>query len=205
MSVQSTGIQGTFVPLSADEKEEVKKAMQPVLMNFANNIIELNKKISEAQQNAEEAQREIEEADRTIEESDRKIQAGLRIQRESLTKLFFSIFYGSKQAVPADQMDELFNTYLADRSISYEEGKRCFKINSMKNIVNYLVAHADVKQCDFRTFKSEVNDISTLAEHLKNSTVKAIAINNGISAEARTKLEDAVTSRKGGLKVQYFG
>ena len=188
----TTSSQGTFVPLSADEKEEVKKAMQPVLMNFANNIIELNKKIAEAQQNAEEAQREIEEArckikeaDRTIEESDRKIQAGLRIQRESLTKLLLGIFYG-KQPVPADQMDELFNTYLADGSISYEEGKRCFKINSMKNIVNYLVAHADVKQCDFRTFKSEVNDISTLAEHLKNSTVKAIAINNGISAEART-------------------
>jgi hypothetical protein len=74
----------------------------------------------------------------------------------------------------------------------------------MRAITRYLDDHSDVKACDFRAFKTEVDDIPTLAEYLKNSTVRAIAFKSGIQEEAKASLAEAVATRNGGLKVQYF-
>ncbi len=79
---------------------------------------------------------------------------------------------------------------------SYQQLQQPFPIHQNEDY------HSDVKTCDFRSFKSDVNDTPTLAEYLKKSTVKAIAFKNGIPEDAKASLAEAV--RKGGLKIQYF-
>lgn len=55
----------------------------------------------------------------------------------------------------------------------------------MKGVVAYLKDNPKLIQCDFRAFKTEVHDISTLTDYLKerNCSVKGIAINRKIEAE----------------------
>ena len=103
-------------------------------------------------------------------------------------------------------IDALFNTYLADRSLSVEEtteGASYPKINSMRSITQYLDDHLNVKICELRPFKTEICDIPTLAEYLKHFTVKLAGIKNGISDDAKASLAEAVAARNGGLKAQY--
>jgi len=123
-----------------------------------------------------------------------------------LTRQFYSIFNG-KKTISVEEINALFNKYLADGSLTVEksnEGKSYAKLNSMRAVTRYLDDHPDVKACDFRCLKTQVQDIPALADYLKKSTIKAIAINSGIPADAKTSLAEAVAARKGGLKVQYF-
>ena len=90
------------------------------------------------------------ELDRKNAEADRNIDKARRGKVENHVKLFYNIFHGSKQPVPAEQIDTLFSKYLANGSISFEESKRCFKHSSMTRIIDYLKEHPNVKQCDFR-------------------------------------------------------
>lgn len=208
-----------FVPItSAEEKAKIKKELTPILMDHFQRVAELKGKIAEnnlkiqaadrtieaADHNIAKAQRMNEEGDRMIAEGDRKIEEARCKQQEIIVTLFYRIFYGNKQSVPPQTVSLLFTNYLNDGSISFDKDKSCFKINSMKGVVSYLKDHAEIKQCDLRSFKAEIQDIQTLAKYLKNSAVRAIAINNGIAEQAKTSLAQAVAARNGGLRVQYF-
>ena len=134
-----------------------------------------------------------------------KLQKVAKDRQNILTKQFYSIFNG-KQQLPIEDIDVLFNTYLADCSLSVEKsssGASYSKINSMRSITQYLDDHPNVKICDLRPFKTEICDIPTLAEYLKHSTVKLVGIKNGIPDDAKASLAEAVAARNGGLKVQY--
>ena len=127
-------------------------------------------------------------------------------KQELVTKQFYSIFHG-KKPLPTEEIDALFNTYLAEGALSFgksSEGVSYTKLSSMNGVVKYLNDHLDIKNCDFRVFKTDIHDIPTLAKFLKNSTVKAIALNSGIPQETKESLAEAVAARNGGLKVQYF-
>jgi hypothetical protein len=96
---------------------------------------------------------------------------------------------------------------LADGSLTVEksaEGTSFGRINSMKPVKQYLDDHPKVQACDFRTFKTEIRDIPSLVDYLKTSTVKAIALKNGISEDDKASLDEAKAARNGGLIVRYF-
>jgi len=123
-----------------------------------------------------------------------------------LTKQFYSIFHG-KNPLPIEKIEVVFNTYLSDQSLTVEssiEGKSYSKLNSMVAVTKYLNDNPNIKTVDFRILKAEINDIPTLAEYLTKSNIKAIAINSGISSQAKESLNIAVKARNGGLKIQYF-
>ena len=187
-----------FVPLkTTEEKEYVRKELTSFLMDHFQKVDDLKEKLADTRE-------KIAENDRKIEQAQIKKAEGQRMQIEGFTRIFHKIFHGKNAAITPEQITSLFSTYLADGAISLEESKHCFKLNSMKCIVDYLKDHSDVRQCDFRSFKTEINDIPVLAEYLIQSTIKAIAINSGISQEAKNSLAEAVNARKGTLKVQYF-
>ena len=151
------------------------------------------------------------EARRGIAAGQAKIAVGQAMQDSGLTKMFYTIFKGkadpAAKDLPVQEIDRLFKTYLVDGSLSVvqpSEGLAYPKINSMRAVTKYLDDHPNVPLCDFRPFKAEVYDISTLAEYLKHSKVKLIASKKNIKEEAKASLAEAVAARKGGLKVQYF-
>jgi hypothetical protein len=126
-------------------------------------------------------------------------------RQDILTKQFYSIF--NKQPLPLEKIDSIFKTYLADGSLTVEKSKEGIsypRINSMTPVIRYLDDNPDVPTLDFRSFKSEVHDVKTLAVKLKNSTIRAIAIKKCIPEEAKASLADVVAIRNGTLKVQYF-
>lgn len=161
-------------------------------------VDEGNRMIAEGQQGLLEAQEKRQAAVK-------KLQEVAEERQQILIETFYRIFHTTP--LPIEQAKPLFETYLVDRSITVEEtgeGKSYLKINSMRPIIRYLNDHPTVKTCDFRAFKTEVHDIGTLAEHLKTSTIKGVALKNGISSESKEILGTAVAARSGGLKVQYF-
>ena len=100
----------------------------------------------------------------------------------------------------------LFETYLNNDCLTVErsEEKKSFvRINKMKPIIDYLSQHPDVRMCNFRSFKTEVHDIPTLAEYLKTSNITAVGLNSGISEESKALLAEAVAVRNGTLKIFY--
>ena len=201
-------------PLTKTEEEQLLRAYEE---SYQQNVAPIAKvyheKLSQLRQTIEQADRNIEEADRNIEEADRGIAQSRERQRQLakeklvvLTGIFYSIFNG-KNPIPADEVNALFETYLSDGSLTVgetSEGKSYPKINSMRAITRYIDDHPTVKMCDFRPFKTEISDIATLADYLKKSNVRAIALNSGIPTDAKTLLSEAIASRSGGLKVQYF-
>jgi hypothetical protein len=150
--------------------------------------------------------------ERLQESGEKKLAQAKQLGREALTEQFWSVFNG-KTPLPPEKYNEIFNTYLADSSLTVEknsEGKNCGRINSMNSVIQYLKTHPLTKTCDFRTFKTEVNDIGTLANFLKTSDafgIKGVAFKSGIAEIAKTKLAEAVAARaatQSPLKVQYF-
>ena len=141
-----------------------------------------------------------------MESGQQKLQKVAKDKQDILTKMFYGIFNGKKK-IPLEEIDTVFNTYLADASLSIEktkEGKSFPKINSMRAVIRYLKEHQEVSSCDFSTFKTEINDVSSLAEYLKNSKVTVITLKKAIPEAAKASLAEAVAARNGGLKVQYF-
>jgi len=160
---------------------------------------------------AKAAQHSAESA-RLKESSQKKLALAEKLGQEGLTEQFWSIFHG-RTPVPQEKYDEIFNTYLADRSLTVEEsveGKSFGRINSMSSVIKYLQANPLTKTCDFRTFKTEVNDVGKLVDFLKTPAafaIKGVALKSGIAEIAKEKLTEAVAARattKSPLKVQYF-
>ena len=207
------------VPLSREEFDLVKTKLKEKLIAQLPEINETFRQIAENNREIKRAQamqaegRAMQAEGRAMQAEGRKGLQEVAKEREAiakerqdiLTKQFYSIFNG-KKPLPVEEIDTLFNTYLADRSLSVEKsssGTSYPKINSMRSITHYLDDHPNVKICDLRPFKAEVYDIPTLAEYLKHSTVKLIGIKNGIPDDAKASLAEAVAARNGGLKVQY--
>jgi hypothetical protein len=147
------------------------------------------------------AQEKIDEADRVLEEIAKE-------KQRILTKTFYGIFFpGKKDTLSTEQLDALFVKYLADRSLTVEKdssNKSFSKINSMSGVIHFLRDHPDVVTCDFRPFKAEISDISTLADYLKDSAIKAVAFKVFILDSDKALLAEAAAARNGTLKVQYF-
>ena len=217
----------SLVPISREEFEihraKVREAVivkLPELNENFRQIAENNKKIEEANKGialsramqAEGRAMQAEgramqaSASQKLEMAEKGLQKVAKERQDILTDMFYAIFNGKKK-LPVENIDALFNAYLADRSLSVEEttsGTSYPKINSMRSVTKYLADHPSVPACDFRAFKTEIHDIPTLTEYLKHSTVKAIALKNGISDNAKASLAEAVAARNGGLKIQYF-
>ena len=194
-------------PLTKTEEEQLLRAYEE---SYQQNVAPIAKvyheKLSQLRQTIEQADRNIEEADRGIAQSRERQRQLAKEKLVVLTGIFYSIFNG-KNPIPADEVNALFETYLSDGSLTVgetSEGKSYPKINSMRAITRYIDDHPTVKMCDFRPFKTEISDIATLADYLKKSNVRAIALNSGIPTDAKTLLSEAIASRSGGLKVQYF-
>ena len=194
-------------PLTKTEEEQLLRAYEE---SYQQNVAPIAKvyheKLSQLRQTIEQADRNIEEADRGIAQSRERQRQLAKEKLVVLTGIFYSIFNG-KNPIPADEVNALFETYLSDGSLTVgetSEGKSYPKINSMRAITRYIDDHPTVKMCDFRPFKTEISDIATLADYLKKSNVRAIALNSGIPTDAKTLLSEAIAARSGGLKVQYF-
>jgi ABC-type phosphate transport system auxiliary subunit len=210
--------------------------MLPQINEAIYQIAETNKKITENNREIKAAQ-EMQAEGRAMQAEGRAMQAeGRAMQAEGramqargvqglqevakerqdiITRQFYSIFKGkddlAAKDLPALEVDRLFKTYLANGSLTVEksaEGTSFGRINSMKAVIQYLEDNPNVLTLDFRSFKTEVHDISALADNLKTSTVKAIALKKGISDDAKASLAEAVAARNGTLygplKVQYF-
>lgn len=170
-------------------------------------VEEGKRKIQSGQAKIEHAQLLKAEAQQLREEAQQERAAIAKERQDILTKMFYGIF--NKQNLPVETANTIFTTYLADASLSMEKtdkGESFAKINSMNGVIKYLTDHPNTKACDFRHFEAAVNDIPTLAESLKKSSVKAIAFQKGIpvSEAAKASLDEAIAARKGGLKVQYL-
>lgn len=168
--------------------------------------VEGERQLALAQSQQADAQRKIEGAQKLKAEAQQELAAITKENQDTLTKMFYAIFNGKKE-LPVVEINTIFTTYLADSSLTVEEtaqGESFLRINSMKSVVRYLKEHQDTRTCDFRHFKAEVNDVSTLAEYLKTSSVKAIALKKAIPEAAKASLAEAVAARNGALKIQYF-
>jgi hypothetical protein len=171
---------------------------------------ELKEKREELKTRYEEANIRLEAAKIKIEEGRKGAEEGRAMQRAGLTKIFYTIFKGKNDPaakdLPAEVIERLFQTYLADGSLSIEKSPEgpLPRINTMKSVTQYLADHPNVISCDFRPFKKEMYDAKTFAEYLKTSSVKAIAIKKCVSEETKASLAEAVAARNGTLKVQYF-
>ena len=209
---QQEGISNEEFDLLKVKLKEALVAKLPELNEISRQIAENNKKIKAAQVMQVEgramqasASQKLELAEKGLQEVAKEREAITKERQNILTKQFYSIFNG-KKSLPVEEIDTLFNAYLADRSLSVEKsssGTSYPKINSMRSITQYLDKHPNIKICDLRPFKTEICDIPTLAEYLKHSTVKLVGIKDGISDDAKASLAEAVAARNGGLKVQY--
>ena len=160
----------------------------------------------------ESAEKHFAEAARLKESAEKKLAQAEKEGLDALTKQFWSIFNG-KDPIPQERYSEVFNTYLADRSLTVEEtvDEKAFgRINSMNSVIKYLQANPLTKTCDFRHFKTEINDVETLAEFLQTPAayaIKGVAFKKGISEIAKNQLAAAASARASTdflLKVQYF-
>jgi hypothetical protein len=228
MSLQSSSLdsahlrpinQAELTELLENYEESFNKNLWPKIGGTVQKLAELNKQKQILAKQKEEAfngialgralkasaQAKLAEADRLKQEAAREKLEIAKQRQDLLTKKFHSIF--NKTPLSSEDVDALFKKYLADGSFTFEksqEGKSFPQINTMKSVAQYLSDHPDIRVCDFRVFKTAVYDIPVLAAFLKKSTVKAVALNSGIPAEAKASLADAVAARNGSLKVQYF-
>jgi hypothetical protein len=187
--------------------EQLKAWMAEYKVGLLNQLLK-----DEKERLQESSQQHLAEATRLKESSEKKFAQVEKLDQEIITKQFWSIFNGKNQP-SQDQYSEIFATYLADRSLTIEEtpeGKGFGRINSMSSVIKYLTNNPLTKMCDFRHFKTEVNDVETLADFLKTPdayAVKALAFKTAISEIAKQKLAEAVSARASTpspLKVQYF-
>ena len=213
-------------PLTEEESESLKSKFQdlmvaellPTLSENLRGLAEARRgiaaadtKIAAADTKIAAADTKITVADTKIAAADTKIAAADTKIAQGMTEMFYTIFKGktdpASKDLPAQEINRLFQAYLADGSFSAgssPEGEAYCRINSMRPVTKYLKDHPNVALCDFRPFKAEIYDIPTLAEYLKHSKVKGIALKKSVSEEAKASLAAAVVARNGGLKVQYF-
>ena len=206
-------------PLTEEESESLKSKFQdfmvaeflPTLNENLRGLAEARRGIAAADTKIAAGQAKIAAGQAKIAVGQAKIAVGQAMQDSGLTKMFYTIFKGkadpAAKDLPAQEINRLFRTYLADGSISSKttSGGLAYPcINSMNPITTYLDNHPKVSMCNFTAFKAEVHDVPTLAEYLKYSNIKAIAFRSSISEEAKASLAEAVAARKGSLKVQYL-
>ena len=217
--------QTEIIPISNEEFELLKVKLKealvaklPELNEISRQIAENNKKIDENNKKFDEINKKFDENNKKIDENNKKfaennreIKVAQEMQLSGLTKTFYTVFKSktdpAAKDLPAQEIDRLFQIYLADGSLSIEkpsEGPVYSRINSMKAVAKYLDDHPKVSTCNFTAFKTEVHDVPTLTEYLKHSTVRLVVFRTGISEEAKAGLAEAVAARKGGLKVQYL-
>ena len=184
--------------LLSDEKARLKESSQ---QHFA-----------EAARLKESSQQHFAEAARLKESSQKKFAQAEKERQDALTKQFWSIF-NAKDSLLQEEYGKVFATYLADRSLTIEktDDNKCFaRINLMSSVIKYIKANPLTKACDFRAFKTEINDVETLADFLKTSdafAIRGVAFKSGISEIAKEKIAEAVSARaatKFPLKAQYF-
>lgn len=214
MSIQSSSLnaaplrpitQAELAELLVNYEESFNKELWPKIEIFVQRAAELDKEKQALSKRKEEALKGIALGRAMQASAQVKLEEVARERQAVLTRKFHSIF--NKTPLPSESVDSLFKKYLADGSLTVEksqEGKSFPQINTMKSVVQYLSDYPEIKVCDFRVFKTAVYDIPALANFLKKSTVKAVALNSGIPAEAKASLADAVAARNGSLKVQYF-
>lgn len=191
--------------ISQERLEELKERSRQALLEKLPILQEGFRLMQEGNRMIVESQQELLEAREKRQAVVKKLQEVAEERHQILIEMFYRIFHTTP--LPIEQAKPLYETYLADRSVTVEEtseGKSYLKINSMRSIIRYLNDHPTVKTCDFRAFKTEVYDIGTLAEYLKTSTTKGIALKNGIPLESKEILSKAVAARSGGLVVKYF-
>ena len=194
------------IPLSKEEFEKLRPQLKAITVEYLQSLNEAFVGLAEGQRMVAEAERGMAEAQKGRAEAQKGMAEAQASINNKLTRQFFSIFNGKKE-LPEDQIDALFKSYLADGSLSLGksiEGNSYAKIDSMKSVTKYLAENPNIQTCNFRSFKAGVNDIPTLAEYLKKSTVRAIAFNNDISDDAKRQLNEVVLARSGGLKVVYY-
>jgi len=169
-------------------------------------IVSLDKKIETLAKQGEESDKRIAEGTAMQMEAEKKLQEIAQKRLDALTQQFIGIF--DKTPLSADETKAQFNKYLAgNNSLTVEKSRdgSYAKINSMGAVFNYLKDHPNIKSLDFRSFKTAVDDISTLATYLKTSTtVIGVAFKDAISKDAKKDLDEAVAARDGKLKVKYF-
>lgn len=136
---------------------------------------------------------------------EQKLQSADVAKKKMVTQIFYAMFNGTKP-LPVDQIDTLFSTYLVDGSIFIDMSIRGPRLTSMRSVIQYIEDHPDVKMCNFKPFKTALEDIPTLADYIAQLScrIRAIGINRNISDEAKSSLEAAVAARKGALKVQFL-
>lgn len=198
--------QVTHKPLTKEGEEIVGRFVEKCRDYYRQNIDPIMQKHAELQKTIAEADRNIAQARAIKAESQQRLIEIGKEQQVILTKMFQSIF-NSKNRLPVEVIDVLFNKYLADGSLTVEEtdeGKSYARVNSMRAITRYITDDNSVTMCDFRPFKGEIYDVPTLAEYLKTSRITAIAFNDGISGDAKKSLAEAVAARNGGLKIRYY-
>jgi hypothetical protein len=161
-------------------------------------------KIERAQEGLVAAQEKIEIGEAQIDAGEQMIAESKRRLQNIICKRFFKIF-NPKGELTAEQIDALSKKYLLDQSFSAEgePGKSFIRINSTLLIIQYLTDNPTTKVCDLRSFKGEVNDLPALADFLKTSSLKLIAVNKAIPEAGKQKLAEAVAARNGGLKIQW--
>ena len=216
-SLAPSSSQRYSMPIPPEKRERIKKelvkALLPEINKYVTGVaearklqIEGEKMEAHAEQLLAKAQQMRLDAAAKLEEIAKKEQAIAKKAQDILTRQFYSVFNG-KNPLPEEKISEVFQTYLADGSLTVEkspEGEHFGRINSMRTVVQYLKEHPNVRACDFRVFKAEINDISTLTAFLNSSPIKAVAFKESISEAAKAILAEAVTATNGQLRVQYF-
>lgn len=217
----------TRIPSPSGELREAYLAILPELNEvydkevapLASQLIELHKEKENlvARRNNLEVQKEnlLAKSDRLDQEiaasKERQAQTAREVAQERqdiLTRQFYSIFYGNKK-LPEDEINPLFTKYLAaEKDLTVEktpDGKSNGKINNMSPIIRYFDDHPNIKLCDLRTFKDQINDVGTLATYLADPSCKinAVAVKKCIPLEVKNKLEEA-KALKTGLKICYY-
>lgn len=204
-----------YVYSRPEQKAEMHRMMLQLFLatkKFNDNskeIDQLDQEIGEVRRSIEEDKRSIDASKKRIAQADTRIAQADDNIRMARVAVFLQIL-GVQRKLNAEQIQQVYGTYLSDDPISLQleqsTQKKKFELKSMKGVIQFLSEAPMIKKCDFRRFGSQVSDIATLADYLSKPTtqVVAVAFINTISQESKTLLETAVNARKGALKISYF-
>ena len=182
-----------------------------ILSEFRKSLIETSQERAKLLQERAKIDQEIAEAKAMQARGQAKQAEGLKIlqeveaeRRAGLAKTFYAIFHG-KTPLPANQIDEIFTKYLADKSLSVEdnhEEKRCYpKLNSIKPVLQYTADYPKAfDKLDLRHLKDAMEKVAVanLTAYLAHPAcpIKAVAISRELSAEKQAMLIQAMVARK---------
>ncbi len=197
------------ITLQADKKlvvldREIEESAKRI-DERAKRIDVLDKKEQRADEVIANCDKEIAVNQKRLEEAESKLKELSIKEKYFLTKAFYATFYG-KKPLPTELVDSIFSKYLADKVLSLSREENCPKINSMAPFVRYIEDHkGKFKVLNFKHYKSQINDIKTLADYLTQSscTIKTIAFVRSVSDPVKLTLEEAIQA-KPALEVKYF-